>query len=199
MKKLTTLYKKDPTNLGRVINEIHPDNTWVFTQGVATRKFDGTSCAIINGLLHKRYDAKIDIKTGVYKKSIPEGAIPCQEADTKSGHHPHWVPCDRNNKADRYHFEGFDNLEIKADGTYELCGPKVQRNPENLNEHQLIKHGTHEIVLANLSFEGLKTFLTQNENDIEGIVFHHKTADKMCKIRKSDFGVRRKIKIASTT
>lgn len=29
MKKISTLYKKDPNDLSRVINEIAPENQWV--------------------------------------------------------------------------------------------------------------------------------------------------------------------------
>lgn len=44
MKKISTLYKKKPENLGRVINEVNPENEWVFNgEGIATRKFDGTA------------------------------------------------------------------------------------------------------------------------------------------------------------
>ena len=54
MKKMTTLFKKDPNDLGRVINEVNPENQWVIDgEGIATRKFDGTACAIINGELYK--------------------------------------------------------------------------------------------------------------------------------------------------
>ena len=78
MIKISTLYKKNPENLGRVINEINPENEWVFKgEGVATRKFDGTAAAIINGELYKRYD----VKKG---RQVPEGAIPCQDPDEES-------------------------------------------------------------------------------------------------------------------
>ena len=40
-----------------------------------------------------------------------------------------------------------------------------------------------------LSFEGLRQYL--EVTDIEGVVFHDKLSDKMCKIRKSDFGIKR--------
>ncbi len=185
MKKISTFFKKDPENLGRVINEINPDNAWA-VDAIATRKFDGTSCAIINGELYKRYDAKIK-PDGTYKRPIPLNAIPCQDADLLSGHHPHWVICDRNNKADKYHFEGFDALANKNDGSYELCGSKVQKNPEKIEGHQLIEHGQKKLNVPDRSFEGLKKYLF--ENDIEGIVFH--LGDKMCKIRKTDFGFKR--------
>lgn len=185
MKKMTTLFKKDPNNLVRVINEVNPENEWVFTHGIATRKFDGTSCAIIDGELYKRFD----LKKG---RTLPPNAIPCQEADEITGHHPHWVKCDRKDKSNKYHFQALDNLKLFGtveDGTYELCGNKIQGNPENLPGHFLIKHGCEKLDIWVLSFEGIKGFLSNA--DIEGIVFHHKEDDRMCKIRKKDFGIRR--------
>jgi hypothetical protein len=90
MKKISTLFKKDPNDLGRVMNEVNPENQWVFDgEGIATRKFDGTAVAIINGELYKRYD----VKKG---RQIPDGAIACQEADEITGHHPHWLKCERS-------------------------------------------------------------------------------------------------------
>lgn len=182
MKKLTTLYQKDPNHLGRVISKIRPQNAWVFESGIPTRKFDGTSCAIINGELYKRFD----LKKG---RTLPPNAIPCQHPDEKSGHHPHWVKCTRADKSNQWHFDAFDKLPIKEDGTYELCGEKIQGNPEKIEGHQLIKHGSELLNITDFSFEGLKHFL--ETVDIEGIVFHDTKGDRMCKIRKSDFGIRR--------
>lgn len=105
MKKISTLFKKDPNDLGRVINEINPENEWVFKDGIPTRKFDGTSVAIINGEIYKRYD----VKKG---RQIPDGAIACQEADLITGHHPHWLKCDRSKNEDKYFFEAYDESEI---------------------------------------------------------------------------------------
>ena len=60
MKKISTLYKKDPNDLGRVINEVAPENSWVIEgEGVATQKFDGTATAVIDGKLYRRYDVKL--------------------------------------------------------------------------------------------------------------------------------------------
>jgi len=187
MKKISTLFKKDPNDLGRVINEINPVNEWALTYGMPTRKFDGTSCAIINGELYKRYDAKKN-KKGV-KKPIPKGAIPCQGEDSITGHHPHWVRCDEMDSSDKYHFEAFHLLENKKDGTYELCGEKIQGNPEKITGHKLIEHGKEVLNLQGNSFEYIKQYLI--DNDIEGIVFHHIHVHAMCKIRKSDFGIKR--------
>jgi len=183
MKKISTLFAKDEKNLARVINKINAENAWVTNgEAIATRKFDGTAAAIINGELFKRFD----VKKG---RSIPVDAIACQEADLITGHHPHWVKCDRSKSEDKFFFEGFDNLEIKTDGTFELCGPKVQGNPENLEKHTLIKHGCEVFEFSSFEFNDLEKFLS--ENDIEGIVFHHNSDGRMCKLRKSDFGMKR--------
>lgn len=182
MKKISTLYKKDPNDLGRVIDEVNSENSWVFQECIPTRKFDGTSCAIIDGALYKRFD----LKKG---RKLPPNAIPCQKPDSKSGHHPHWVKCDREDKGNKWHFIAFDILEDKQDGTYELCGEKIQGNPEKIQGHKLIKHGAEVLSISDFSFGGLKAYLTQM--DIEGIVFHHKTEDLMCKIRKTDFKIKR--------
>ena len=53
MKKISTLFKKDPNNHGRVINELNEENYWIYEEGIkSTRKFDGTPCAIISGELY---------------------------------------------------------------------------------------------------------------------------------------------------
>lgn len=184
MRKISTLFKKDPNDLGRVINEINPDNAWVFDDGVvATRKWDGTACAIIDGQLYKRYD----VKKG---KPVPENSIPCQEPDEITGHFPHWVGCLREDNANKWHFEAFDKIHSNEiiDGTYELCGPKIKGNPEKFSAHKLIPHGNQWVGTDEFQFKDIFNFL--NEMDIEGIVFHHPDG-RMCKIRKSDFGIKR--------
>ena len=187
MKKITTLYRKDPNDLSRVINEVDPANEWVFKEPhavKATRKYDVTACAVINGELYKRYD----VKKG---RPVPVNAIPCQDPDPITGHWPHWVRCERNNPADAYHFEGFEDFDgIPTDGTYELCGPKVQGNPEKFNRHTLCAHGAHDLKIntRHVDFDVLHDFLATH--DIEGIVFNH-VDGRMCKLRKSDFGIKR--------
>ena len=84
-------------------------------------------------------------------------------------------------------------MENKEDGTYELCGEKLQGNPEHLTGHILVKHGIEVLPVTDLSFEGLKNYLSNPDLDIEGIVFHHKIDGRMCKIRKCDFGIKRAV------
>lgn len=184
---MTTLFQVEyhkKGELGIIHNIVREENSWVFLEDgvIPTRKFDGTAVLIKNGVMYKRYDAKRG-------KSAPVGAIPCQEPDLISGHHPHWVMCDINNPQDKYFFEALiDRPNQPEDGTYELCGPKVGNNAEKCDRHVLFKHGSIKIDIPDMSFYGIKEVLY--DLDIEGIVFHGKD-EKICKIRKSDFGFTR--------
>jgi len=91
------------------------------------------------------------------------------------------------------YFEGYDKMEYPETiefGSFELCGPKVQGNPEKFDSHVLVLHGISELSITDYSYESIKTFLLNPEYDIEGIVFHGKNG-KMCKIKKCDFGIKR--------
>lgn len=182
MKKITTLFLKDPNDLSRVLNVLDELNTWIYESGIPTQKFDGSSCAIIKSELYKRYDLKPN-------KKLPPNAIPCQAPDIITGHHPHWIKCDRSNNNDKWFFEAFDNLDEIVDGTYELCGEKINKNPEKIIGHKLLKHGSVVLDITDFSYDNIKQYLTNH--DIEGIVFHDKNSDKMCKIRKKDFNIKR--------
>lgn len=178
MRKIISLFQRDYEGKRLVRDEIVPGADWVcIGEGVATRKWDGTSCMVRGGKLYKRYDAKRD-------KTPPENFIPAQDPDEKTGHWPGWVLVG-DGPEDKYHREAFDNMpEPLADGTYELVGPKIQGNPEELKSHTLIRHGQDVIPDVPRSFQGLKDFL--KERSIEGIVWHHPDG-RMVKIKKRDF------------
>lgn len=177
MKKIISLFQRNYDTDHKVRDEVVPGAEWVITgEGVATRKYDGTCCQILSGTLYKRYEAK---------KAPPEGFIPAQDPDPITGHHVGWLPCDRNNPADKYHFEAFDICIDKSDGTFELLGPKIQGNPEGFPVHILFRHANaDEFLDCPRDFEGIKAFL--KDRPIEGIVFHHPDG-RMVKIKKRDF------------
>ena len=183
MKKMKTLFLKDKTNLSRVTNVLDPDCEWVYDKGVeASRKLDGTACALFNGAFYKRWDNKKN-------KPIPEGSIECQEADKITGHHPYWVLCDRSNPAEKWHWEAFDRMRgNEPDGTFELIGPRINGNPEKATTHILVRHGLIDKYDVDEVLNDVKGFL--EDKDIEGIVFKHPDG-RMCKIRKKDFGMKR--------
>jgi len=98
MKKIPTLFTRE-FKKHKVVNitpEVTPGLEWVLEgEGIATVKADGSCCAIFNDELYKRYDAK--------GKSIPDGAIKCQEEpDPVTGHFPCFVKCDRDNPSDKW-------------------------------------------------------------------------------------------------
>lgn len=181
MKKIPTLFERQFANhrVVGIADKVTPGMEWVLEgEGVATLKWDGSCCAIIDGVFYKRYDAKRG-------KKPPVGAIPCCEPDPITGHHPHWVKVDWSNPADKWFIEAFNNSKFpKENGTYEAIGPHFQSNPYRLDYDYLVKHGVNEIP-APRSFEGIRTFLEFVE--IEGIVFW-KDGEPQCKIKRSDFG-----------
>jgi hypothetical protein len=193
MKKIISLFQRNYDGDRLVRDEIVPGAEWVVAgDGVATRKWDGTCCMIRGGVLYKRYDAK-------QGKTPPPGFEPAQEPDPVSGHHPGWLPVgDRPD--DRWFREAFAVGECLlsdgfcegrgdlVDGTYELCGPKINRNPEGLPDHILVRHGAVIYPSCPRTFDAIRDWLSQIS--IEGIVWH-RADGSMVKIKKRDFGLTR--------
>lgn len=221
MQKIPTLFKREFTadHKKTITQEVTDGCHWVlgfwqghdFTDEFATVKYDGACCAIINGEIYKRYDAKQK-----YGKKPPEGAIPCQPApDPITGHWPHWVKCDPNKQEDKYFLAAFDEWKSNNSGikpecicagttlikTYEAIGPHWQSNPYRLQEDILVRHGRCIIgwnFLAdekgNVTFDSLRYFLKNSvdveplcPDAIEGIVFW-KGGKPCCKLKRTDFG-----------
>ena len=191
MKKIPCLFEREFVNhqVANILDKVTPGCEWVLNgEGIATEKFDGTACMILEGKLYKRYDAKKG-------KQPPIGAIPCCDPDPITGHWPHWVLVDKNKKEDKWFAEAFERLENDSlyndsyiiDATYELCGPHFQGNPYNLEEDTFYRHGLIELNDVPRTFEGIKQYL--KDHYIEGIVFwKDKRGSEMCKIRRKDFG-----------
>lgn len=198
MKKIPTLFERvyDNHKVAGITDKVTPGMEWVLEgEGIATVKYDGSCCAIINGEFYKRYDAKRG-------KPIPNGAIKCQEEpDPITGHMPCWVKCDRDNPGDKWFWDAYDHYadniaqdgtlhqylaKYLPDGTYEAIGAKFQGDPYHYRfGNTLVPHG-HEAIEVERTYEGIKNYLS--ENYIEGIVFYNKDGEPRCKIKRSDFG-----------
>ena len=187
MKKIPTLFEREFKD-HKVINilpKVHPGMEWVLKgEGIATVKYDGSCCAVIDGEYYKRYDCKKG-------KVPPEGFIPCCEPDEITGHWPGWVKVNENNPADKWFVMAYgmtvmlENYGMKlSDGTYEAVGRCFQNNPYNFTSNKLIKHG-EKIIEVERTFDGIKKYLS--EHGIEGLVFW-KDGIPQCKIKRSDFG-----------
>lgn len=181
MKKIPSLFLREN---GRAYDAVTPGCEWVADgEGVATRKWDGTACLVKDGVLYKRYDAKNG-------KTPPAGFIPAQEPDLITGHWPGWLAIG-DGPDDKWHQSTWRAHRPIDDGTYELCGPKVQGNPERfMDMHILIRHGEAKLSAAPRTFKELCAYLI--DRNIEGIVWHHPDG-RMCKLRSESFGIKRRM------
>lgn len=185
MRKIPTLFRRDPEDMRRVLPEVNPTCQWVLDgEGVATRKYDGT-CVLLDedGL----WWARREIKPG---KTPPPG-YRAEETDEDTGKTVGWEPMEQSPFA-KFHTESVFNVKRDgyslAPGTYELVGPKINGNPEGEAEHWLVFHGAdpHPEPL-DLTFDGLRRRLLElHAAGIEGIVWHHPDG-RMAKLKGRDF------------
>ena len=200
MRKIPTLFTRvfENRKIVDILPEITPGCEEAFKNGVATVKIDGSCCAVINGELYKRYDAKKG-------KTPPEGAIPCCDPDPVTGHWPHWVKVNSDDSGDKWFIEAYNLYmdeyilsttmymnEPFADGTYEAIGKHFNGNPYGMDYDILCLHGVKQAEVPR-TFEGVKEWL-ENHNE-EGLVFWL-DGKPVCKIKRSDFGLEWPVKNA---
>ena len=191
MKKIPTIFKREfeDGHVVRILPEVTEGLEYVLKYGIATRKYDGACCAVINGKFYKRYDAKNG-------KPVPEGAISCQLLpDPVTGHFPHWVPVSEIDPADKWFVEayrhtlriidaGFTRDGGLVDGTYEAVGRHFNGNPYGYENDILIPHGINAVKVGR-TFDEIRRYL-ERKNE-EGLVFWL-NGEPMAKIKRSDFG-----------
>ena len=187
MKKIPTLFQRNYDGDRLVRNEVTPGCEWVLAgEGKATRKVDGTCCLVRDGKLYKRHE--------VQPGKVPPWAFePANFVEEVTGKQQGWLPVGAGPE-DKWHREGWETIlpmfyDKVPDGTYELLGPKIQGNPEHAAVHYLEPHGDQPLFDAPRDFDGLKDYL--RTTDIEGIVWHRENGD-MVKLKKRDFGFKRK-------
>ena len=190
MRKIPTLFVRNPQT--HKIEPILCDGCgWVLEgEGTATRKVDGTAVLIRGGKLWKRREVKPGRK--------PPPDFENVETDKTTAKEVGWVPVHPSDPSDRYFVEGIRSTDIgvtPADGqTYELVGPKVQNNTENLDRHTLIPHDSEMLHIADpppiaglnadQAFEVLDEHLRNWPH--EGIVWHHADG-RRAKLKRRDF------------
>jgi uncharacterized protein DUF5565 len=190
VKKIISLFQRNYDGDRLVRDEVVPGAEWVIAgEGVATIKWDGTSCLIRDDRLFKRYDVK-----GAGQP--PPGFEPAQDPDAVTGHWPGWLPVGPGPE-DRWHREAWGAYlrcpVSSATGTYELVGPKVNRNPHRYDTHTLLPHGDAVLLDAPRTYVELREYLRSGR--IEGIVWWNPAPGsdahiRAVKIKARDFGWR---------
>ncbi|MBB4922211.1 hypothetical protein [Kitasatospora kifunensis] len=193
MRKIPTVFVRDPDDRAHVLPEATPGCEWVLAdEGQATRKYDGT-CVMLDG--DGNWWARREVKPG---KQPPANYV-AEQHDEVTGKTVGWEPIAQSAFAkfhaeaiadaeDADYPEGFNPGRWEA-GTYELVGPKVNGNPERCEVHELIAHAKAKwMTVRDLSFDGIrKAVLFAAEADgCEGMVWHHPDG-RMAKIKARDF------------
>lgn len=186
MNKIPSVFLRDPENMNLLTREPHPDALWVLAgEGLATRKYDGT-CVMVDA--DGKWWARREVKPG---KVTPLNWIPVEKDDV-TGKIMGWEPIEQS---------GFRNflghavaLRDFSPGTYELCGPKINGNPEKLDVPTLFKHEDAEVFLLfgrpqTYDYDRLRetVLFVNQERGWEGIVWHHADG-RMAKLKAKDFG-----------
>ena len=176
MRKIRTLFEHDPLDRRHVMPSVTPGCEWVMRgEGRATVKWDGT-CVYYDG---ERWWVRREVKPD---KTPPRWYWPLQ-TDPVTGKTVGWEPAEQSGFAKFLH-EAADGREW-GEGTYELCGPKINGNPDELAVHKLIRHGGLKVVVPDhLSFNSIRDTVLGMSN--EGIVWHHPDG-RMAKIKRRDF------------
>jgi len=198
MINIPTLFERDEKG-SLDPHKVHPNAQWVLSEQLAraTQMYDGIVYRFLRNNFSKRFIRTRNCET-------PLGYRPSQSSANEDGSYPGWVPIPPDEPILK---EARNNSNPTQEGTYELCGPTINNNPEGLKNHQFFKHGDkilpdfprykdpirrtpRDVAIANKVFydqieEYLKT------RNIEGVVFYHTNTTKIAKIKKKDFGLPR--------
>ncbi|MYR29165.1 MULTISPECIES: DUF5565 family protein [unclassified Streptomyces] len=184
MKKIPTLFVRDPEDRRSVLPTVTPGCEWVLDgEGTATRKWDGT-CTMLSA--SGDWWARREVKPG---KTPPERFV-AVEHDETTGKTVGWEPIAGSSFA-KYHAEAVARDGEPMPGTYELLGPKINGNPERFAGHILIAHGwarfseRRELTATPRDYDGLRAWLLAHPT-WEGIVWHHPDG-RMAKLKRRDF------------
>lgn len=216
MKKIPTLFKRD-YETGLVIPELNPKAEWVMQDAwPAHRKYDGTCVGLfltVNGQVRINEGVgsdEITDRSQIGEKWMARQSVPGrmrfpdnfepEEFDATTGKHVGWVPIEQS-PFHKFLVEAETNLKDRCLGTYELCGPKINGNPENYRQHTLVHHWSseqisnvqvldiHEMSVQD-AYVALKATLAYMP--IEGVVWYGFTHG-MAKLKRKDFGLNERL------
>lgn len=174
MRKIPTVFVRDPEDRAHVLDEVTPGCEWVLAgEGIATRKWDGTCVMVMDGVLY----ARREVKPG----KTPPNEFMEVEYDPVTGKTVGWEPAEQSS-----FWKILKDLPVPSDGTYELIGPKINNNPDQWDEHVLMPHGQVEVPDFPRTYEGMRERMLDEGWGAEGVVSWGRNG-KMAKIKVRDF------------
>lgn len=184
-KKIPTALLRNPDDRAKVLLEVNPGCEWVFAgEGVPTRKWNGT-CVMVDE--YGNWWARREVKPG---KGEPDGYI-VVDYDEVTGKTQGWEPAEQSSFK-KFLDEALGHIPeaVWTPGTYELVGPKIQGNTEQLDRHMLLKHENAPIIPDLTGVRGID-HITRVIRDLgshlywEGVVWHHPDG-RMAKLKARD-------------
>lgn len=182
MRKIPTLFVRDYlTRPARLTEEVTPGCEWVLAgEGVATRKWEGTH-VYFDG---RSWWARREVKPG---QQVP-GAFVEEAYDAETGKRFGRVPA-QDSAFIKPLLEAIRDVPSFEPGGYELCGPKINKNPEGLGFHVVLAHAhAPQVRPFGLSFEQIRETVQvlHDAEGFEGLVWHHPDG-RMAKIKYRDY------------
>lgn len=189
MRKIPTVFRRDPDDMRHVLPEVHPDCQWVLDgEGIPTRKYDGTCVMIDDG---GNWWARREVKA---TRIAPAGFVTVAH-DEVTGKSVGWEPIYQSDWV-KFWDEAWTRQRESGEqihtGTYELCGPKINGNPDRFQHHTLVRHADAPM-FATLT--GSRTWTFDLAREVmaslklvgwEGLVWHHPDG-RMAKLKVRDF------------
>jgi hypothetical protein len=188
MRKIPTLFIRDPDDRKHVLNQVDPRCEWVLSGGgVATQKWDGVGVMLDDD---GEWWSRRSVKLG---QTRPPDFVELDHDDV-TGETVGWVPVEQSPHV-KYHRQAVDKAVAEwmdlSPGTYELVGPKINGNTERREHHELLRHGDIEFPDMPRDFDGLRTALLEHGlYGMEGVVWHNPDGIRFAKLKARDFKAR---------
>ncbi|MEC4016117.1 hypothetical protein [Streptomyces sp. H27-D2] len=185
MKKIPTVFVRDFDGRPAIVTRaVTPGCEWVLAgEGVATRKYDGV-CVMLDAA--GEWWARREVKPG----KMPPPNYRVVSTDGETGRTVGWEPIGQSSFA-KFHAEALVNCGgVEGAGTFELLGPKINRDPDDYRCHILMPHGWSQLSVredfatAPRDYDGLREWL--QARPYEGVVWHHPDG-RMAKLKVKDF------------
>lgn len=191
MRRIPDLFVRDREDRRFVTDQVTPGTEWVLAgEGVARRQYDGV-CVLLDPSLEPETPPAVNPESPVadwwVRRKLrptdvePPGWVPL-ETD-RDGRVTGWEPAAQSQWVQLL-AQAVMETQDPQPGTYELIGPRINRNPDKADRHRIVRHDDAETLDAPRTYEGLRRWLPRQPL-IEGVVWQHPDG-RMAKLKRRD-------------